>query len=166
MIEFAASNWGGLASAVGLAVSVVGLAWAIVVARGARSASRAAQKASQETSAYIAQRLQATNLERSIALIQLLKLMHRNDLWEAALEQYQTLRRMLSEIATRLPDTETESRLALTTAIRRIIATENEVDARPGSGLQPKNKERLQRRLNDIQSQLELLAGERGFDRS
>ena len=163
MMEFVATNWGGVASAVGLVVSTVGLVWAIIVARGARSASRAAQKASQETTAYIAQHLQATNLERSIALIQILKLMHRNDLWEAALEQYQSLRRMLSEIATRLPETETESRLALTTAIRRIIATENEVEARPVSGLQPKNKAKLQRRLNDIQSRLELLAGERGF---
>ncbi len=162
-MEFLTEHWGNAASVAGVVVSTVGLIWAIVVARGARSASRAAQKAAQETGFRIAQHLQATTLERSIALIQRLKLLHRLGSWEAALEQYQALRMMLNEIVARLPQGEAESRRMLVTAIRAIRDMENLVERQPDLRPGPENISRLNRRLNRIQSELESLVGAPGF---
>ena len=163
MIEFAAANWGSLASAVGLVVSAVGLTYAVVVARGARSASQAAQKASHETNVQIDRHLRATNLERAIALIQRLKLLHRLERWEAALEQYQALRVMLSEIIARSAEEETEPRRELVAAVRAVRIMENSVEGQTGLGPEPETRRLLYRRLNRIQSQLESLSSAQGF---
>ena len=163
-MEFVTGNWGALVSVVGLVVSSVGLIWAIVVARGARSASQAAQKAAQETSAYIARHLQATNLERAIALVQRLKLLHRKESWEGSLELYQMLRMMLYEIAAHFPDAEAGPRRDLAVAIQTVRNMENWVESQSSLGLLPQDKARLHRQLNEIQSGLESLASTRGFD--
>ena len=97
-MEYLADNWGSLASVTGVVVSLAGLAWAIIEARGARSASLAARAATNETRSDIARYLQAVDLQRAIALIQRIKLLHDTRRWDAALEQYQSLREMLSYI--------------------------------------------------------------------
>ena len=163
MTDFVISNWGSLASVVGLVISAVGLIWAIIIARGARLASRAAQSASQETSAQIARHLQSMNLERAIALIQRLKLLHRFERWEAALEQYQALRMMLSEILAIIPESATEPRQALHDAIQTVRIVESSVEVQSVDRLEPEAKVRLNRRLNSIQSRLESLVSAQGF---
>ncbi len=161
MIEFAASNWGGLASAAGLAVSAGGLAYAIVVARGARSASRAAQTAANETRDQIARHLQTVHLERAIGLIRVIKSLHNNNGWVAARELYQVLRTMLSEA--RCPESQTAFREKL--ANDRIIVKdiENLVDEYINQDIEDSRRANLNRQLNEIQSDLEDLANEEVF---
>ena len=102
MIDFVAANWGGLVSITGVIVSLIGLGWAIKEARGARSASQAAHTAAGETKTQIDRYLQTVDSERAIWLIQRIKLLHDVERWEAAMEQYQALRLMLSNIIARL----------------------------------------------------------------
>ena len=163
MMEFVTGNWGGLVSVVGLAVSVVGLIWAIVVARGARSASQAAHKAAREAVGQIARHLQTVDLERAIGLIQRIKLLHDIAWWEAAMEQYQALRAMLSDIIARCPEGHTERRQRLNTARMRVRSMENLVRERINQSIGDTERANLNRELNEIQSDLEELASELGF---
>jgi hypothetical protein len=106
-------NAGSWASISGVVISTVGLIATIYVAWGARSASRAAEKAATATNDRIESHLQSVDLERAIALIQRIKLLHDTERWEAALEQYQSLRMMLSDIIARSPEDQPELRINL-----------------------------------------------------
>lgn len=162
-MDFWSINWGDVATAVGVVVSLIGLGWAIKEARGARTASQAAQAAARETRKHIGQYLQATNLERAIALLQRLKLLHRLERWEAALEQYQALRMMLHEVAAHFPESEREPRRRIAFAIRTIEAMENWIESGTPQLLNAREKERLYQQLNEIQNGLESLASTRKF---
>ena len=85
-MDFLAANWGALLSGFGVIVSLVGLGWVIKEARGARSASTAAQLAANATRDRIEGYLQTVDLERTIALIQRVKLLHDTGRWDAAME--------------------------------------------------------------------------------
>ena len=159
MLEYFAGNWGGWVSALGVLVSSAGLGWAIIAARRARSASQAAQ----ETRSYIARHLQAVDLERAIALIQRIKLLHDTGRWDAAMEQYQSLRFMLSDIIARCPDEQAELRDELTAARESIRTMEDLVRERIGQSIEGPNRARLNQSLNRIQSDLERLSSDIGF---
>lgn len=163
MIEFVAANWGGLVSVLGVLVSSIGLGWAISEARRARNASQAAQDAARETRSYIARHLQAVDLERAIALIQRIKELHNGGRWQSAMEQYQPLRAMLSDIVARCPESQTEFREKLNTARRRILDAENSVRGRLAQDTDESHRTQLYRELNQIQSDLEELASAIGF---
>ena len=106
MIDFVTDNWGSLASAAGLVVSFVGIGWAIIELRRARAAAQAARAAANETRNDIARHVQAVDLERAIALIQRIKLLHDIGRWDAAMEQYQALRSILSHIIARCSESQ------------------------------------------------------------
>ena len=165
-MDFATSNWGTLTSSVGVIVSLVGLGWAIKEARGARSASQAAQKAARETNDQIARYLQTVDLERAIGLIQRIKLLHDTNRWEAAMEQYQSLRMMLSNIIARCPENHPEFREKLATARTIVRDMENFVGERIGQPIGERERSALNQPLNDIQSDLEELASGGGFGES
>ena len=96
-MDFFLDHWGSIFSVIGVVVSAGGLSWAIFEARGAKSAAI-------ETRDSIGRHLVATDLARAIGLIQRLKFLHREGYWEAALEQYQTLRAIISDIIPSLSD--------------------------------------------------------------
>jgi hypothetical protein len=154
---------GSWASISGVVISTVGLIATIIIAWGARSASRAARAAAIATNNRIENHLQAIDLERAIGLIQRIKLLHDTGWREAALEQYQSLRMMLSGIITRTPEDLTEFREKLATARAIVTTMENSVriSIRPG-GDDP-DWTLLDESLNDIQSTLEELASAMGF---
>ena len=162
-MEYLADNWGSLASVTGVVVSLAGLAWAIIEARGARSASLAARAAANETRSDIARYLQAVDLQRAIALIQRIKLLHDTGRWDAALEQYQSLREMLSYIIARCPESQAGIRDRLDSARIDVTEMENLVAEHVGQvGAEP-DTALLYRILNRIQSDLEELASDLGF---
>ena len=163
MIEFVAANWGGLVSVLGVIVSSIGLGWAISEARRARNASQAAQDAARETRSYIARHLQAVDLERAIALIQRIKLQHDTKQWDAAMEQYQSLRFMLSNIIARCPAEQAGLRDELMAARTDITKIEDSVRVSIRSGNAEPDPTELNRDLNGIQSSLEQLASAIGF---
>ena len=99
---FVIDHLGSLASVIGVIVSAVGLGWVVIVARGARSAAQAAEKATTEARDNIGRNLQLIDLERSIALIERIKLLHSIERWESALELYPVLRTMISAIIARI----------------------------------------------------------------
>ena len=166
MIEFVTGNWGSLASVVGVFVSLAGLSWAIREARRARSAAQAARVAATETRSYIARHLQVVDLERAIALIQRIKLLHEIGRWEAAMEQYHSLRVMLSDINARCSENQPELSKRLITAIRRVRQMENFVGERIGRVIEERDRSLLNRRLNRMQSDLVILASNLGFGNS
>lgn len=163
MIDFVADNWGSLASAAGLVVSFAGIGWAIIESRRARSAAQAARTAANETRNDIARHLQAVDLERAIALIQRIKLLHDIGRWEAAMEQYQLLRAMLSHIIARCSESQSGLRAGLANARTAVTGIENFVAERIGNDIEDRDRSRLNRRLNRIQSDLEELAGGMGL---
>ena len=163
LMGYLADNWGSLASVTGVVVSLAGLAWAIIEARGARSASLAARAAANETRSDIARHLQAVDLQRAIALIQRIKILHGARRWDAALEQYQSLREMLSHIIARCPESQAGIRDRLTDARTAVTDIENLVGGRIGQDIEDSDRSRLNRILNRIQSDLEELASDTGF---
>ena len=165
-MEFVIANWGSLTSAIGVIVSLVGLVWVFIEARGARTASQAAQEATRETNSQIARYLQTVDLERAIGLIQRIKLLHNTSRWEAAMEQYQSLRMMLSDIIARCPENQTEFRDELATARTIVRDMENFVGEYVGQSIGERERSILNRRLNDIQSDLEELASGAGIGHS
>ena len=162
-MEFWSTNWGDVATVIGIIVSLGGFAWAINEARGARSASQAAKEAASETRDQIASYLQTVDLQRAIGLIERIKTLHDNDRWEAAREHYQALRAMLSDVIARCPEHQTEVRGKLATARAIIRDTENFVRDRVGQEIEDQSRSQLNQSLNDIQSDLEELASAMGF---
>lgn len=162
-MELWSTTWGDVASAIGILVSLFGLGWAIREARGARSASEAAEAAAGETKDQIAHHLQAVELQRAIGLIERIKTLHDNGRWEASTEHYQTLRAMLSDIIVRCPEDQVNVREALATARVILRDIENFVRGRDGTAIPENDRPRLNRRMNDIQSDPEELASNVGF---
>ena len=157
-------NAGSWASISGAAISTVGLIATIIVAWGARSASRAARTAAIATNNSIERHLQAVDLERAIGLIQRIKLLHDIARWEAAMEQYQVLRMMLSGIIARTPEEHPEVRDRLGTARERVRRMEDFIrEEHVSLNVEDSNRANLNRELNEIQSDLEELASDLGF---
>ena len=156
-------NAGSWASISGAAISTVGLIATIIVAWGARSASRAARAAAIAANNSIARHLQAVDIERAIALIQRIKLLHDTGRWEAAMEQYQALRMMLSDIMARCSEGQGEARQGLATARADIRYLEDAVGENIGNTIDANARSRFNRSLNNVQSVLEELASDMGF---
>ena len=119
--------------------------------------------AANETRNDIARHLQAVDLERAIALIQRIKLLHDIGRWEAAMEQYQLLRSMLSHIIARSSESQSGLRAGLANARTAVTGIENFVEERIGHDIEASDRSRLNRRLNRIQGDLEELAGGMGL---
>lgn len=156
-------NAGSWASISGAAISTIGLIATIIVAWGARSASRAARAAAIATNNSIERHLQAVDVERAIGLIQRIKLLHDTGRWEAAMEQYQALRMMLSDIMARCSEDQTETRQGLAAARADIRYLEDSVRESIGNAIDASARARFNRRLNNVQSVLEELASAMGF---
>ena len=163
MMDFWSVTWGDASTVAGIIVSLVGLGWAIREARGARTASEAAEAAASETRDRISYHLQAVDLQRAIGLIERIKTLHDNDRWEASREHYQTLRAMLSDVIARCPEDQAGVREKLATARAIVGDMENFVRPRVGHAIDKHDSSRLNKSLNDIQSNLEELASSVGF---
>ena len=150
-MSFLSTNWGDVATAIGVFISLGGFIWAIWEAHGARSAA-------QEARDKIVNHLQTVDLQRAIGLIRLVKTLHDNDQWLAAREHYQTLREMLAGIITRCPDNLTELRRKLSMARQDINDMDELVEEQAGQEIGKPSRSRLNRSLNNIQSDLEQLA--------
>ena len=150
---------GSWASISGAAISTFGLIATIILAWGARSASRAAHRAANR----IENHLQSVDLARAIALIQRIKLLHDIGRWEAALEQYQSLRMMLSDIIVRSPEDQTAIREKLATARAIVTTMDNSVRGSIRQADEVSDWSSLDASLNDIQSTLEELESVLGF---
>ena len=124
MIAFFA-EWGGLISAIGVLASLVALVFAAYQAYRARSASEAARKASEQAIARLNSYLQAVDFERAIGLIQRVKILHNHGQWGSALEHYQALRSMMSNIIARLPPEQNDFLEKLTTS-RAVVRVTHE----------------------------------------
>ena len=163
-MEFFSNHWGSLFSVIGVVVSVIGLAWAILEAHGARSAAQSAERATIETRNSVRRHLVATDLERASSHIRSLKLMHREGRWEAALEQYQTLTAIISDIIIRSPGADSEIHRRLTQAKSSLYVMEYHVDqARVGGASGPDDWDRMNQDLNEILSDLDFIVGAMDF---
>lgn len=162
-MDFFLDHWGNIFSVIGVVVSVVGLSWAILEAHRARSAAQSAERATIETRDSIGRHLVTIDLERAVSLIQRLKLLHNANRWEAALEQYQTLRAIISDIIARYPELNVEVRGRLIEARASISEMENSVEEQISQTSQLDNWHRLNQSLNKIQSDLEEIASTMEF---
>ena len=162
-MEFFLDHWGNIFSVIGVVVSVVGLAWVIREARRARSAAQAAEQATIETRNSIRRHLVATDLERAIGLVQRLKSLHREGRWEVALEHYQTLRAIISDIISRHPELKDEVRERLLQARTSMSEMESDVEHQAGQESQTESWLRLNQILNEVQSDLEEIASAMEF---
>ena len=163
MFDFWETNWGDVASVVGIIVSLVGLGWAIKEAHGAKSAATAAQLAANETRDRIARHLQTVDLQRAIGLIERIKTLHDNERWQASREHYQTPRAMLSDVITRCPASDTTTREKLANSRIAIRTIEGLVSQRGSRDMSEDERSSFNRILNATQSDLEELASSIGF---
>ena len=164
MMDFWAVTWGDVATIVGIIISLGGIGWAIREARGARTASEAANAAASETRDRIARHLQTVDLQRAIGLIERIKTLHDNDRWDASTELYQTLREMLSDVIVRCPENQADGREKLMTARLTVRRMENRVRQRVSRPITEHDRSRWNRNLSVIQSDLEELASNLGFE--
>lgn len=163
MMGFWAVTWGDWATVAGILVSLVGLGWAIREARRARSASEAARSAANEAREQIAHHLQTVDLQRAIGLIERIKTLHQNELWESSTELYQSLREMLSDVIARCPASQEDLREKLTDARGIVQDIENRVRMRVSQDITHRDLFVWTEGLNHIQSVLEDLASSAGF---
>ena len=92
VMEYFLVNWGSLVSLVSLIITVIMAGIAKWRASQARASATAAETASIEARSAITRVLTIVDLERAIALVQRLKVLHREAKWEACLEHYPVLR--------------------------------------------------------------------------
>ena len=126
----------------------------------ARSAAAAAQAASQETRNAMTQTMAVVDLQRAIALVQRLKVLHRDDNWEASLEHYQPLRAMLSDINGRHQLPRPEQHTLLRAAVPQIQVMEDTLATALREGKDPAQEADYDEVLNAIQVSLERIASE------
>ena len=159
MHGFWVSNWGNWISLAGLFVSSVGLVVIFLQARKARIASQAAEKVATQTSERIARYLQAVSLERAIASVQRVKLLHRFGQWEASLEQHQILRTLITGIVSRMRPDNNQNRSVLITDQHLLRTIERAVAEQVNQGNQPNMAANFYQAVDQIQSDLESLIG-------
>ena len=162
MINFFA-QWGGFISAIGVLASLVALVFAAYQAYRARSASEASREASEQAIARLNSYLQAVDFERAIGLIQRVKILQNHGQWGSALEHYQALRSMMSDLIARLPPEQNDFREKLTTARTVVRTIEDAVQRRIRGTISDQFRARLQGQLNDVQVSLEEVASTMGF---
>lgn len=160
-MDYLLEHWGDFASLLGFAITIIGLWWAIRTAREAQKSATAAEAASVETRDAITRVLTIVDLERAIALIQHLKVLHRENKWQASLEHYQTLRAMLADIDARHPATTPELHATLREAIMQIKFIEDDVDM--AHGAEPSGARNFNEVLNTIQVNLEEIVSSAHF---
>ena len=163
MMEFWSGTWSDFGTIIGIVVSVVGLGWAIWEARGARSASIAAQDAARETREQLAHQLQRSDIQRAIGLIGRIKTLHDNSRWEGSTELYQILREMLSDVIVRCPESHSGFREKLSAWRASVGDMEDFVRRSANQEITKRQRHRLNKTLNLIQSDLEELASSVDF---
>ena len=156
-MDYFLENWGNFVGVLGVMVSAVGLWYAFKAHRAARSAKQAAEKASTETRRTVSRSRRSVDTGRAIALINRLKVLHRNRDWGYALELYQELRSTLSDIHASMPDDLAETRDAVADAIHKIREIEDEVNRALYENREPNDVPELNVILNDIQRNLQRL---------
>lgn len=156
-------NWRSFVGLLSLIITIIGFPIAIWRAIQARNSAAAAEAASKETREAIAQILNVVELQRAIAVIQRLKVLHRDSKWEASLEHYQTLRAMLADIDARYPSSTPELHTTLREAIPQIKVIEDSVDRATHEGTSPSGARNFNRVLNTLQANLEEIASSTYF---
>lgn len=164
LFQFLGAHWGDIASVVGLILACAGIGWAIKEAKKARSASEAAQCATNATRKRIAGRLRAVDFERALAVVNRLKLLHSHERWQGAIEQYEVLRTMISDILSYHLQTDAARTARLTTARLLVARMERYVEDRIEDGFDTRDRARLSRRLAEVQDALEETAATGVFD--
>lgn len=163
-VHFLSANWGDIASVLGLIIALGGFGWAIRESRKARSASEAAQQATKATRKQVAVRLRTVDFERAFAVVNRLKLLHSIERWEAAIEQYQTLRMMIGDILSYHLQADVKRTERLRTVRVLVARMERYVEGRINDGFDARDHTRLSRRLAEIQEALEQTADSEFFD--
>ena len=141
----------------GLIASIGGLIFAFLARRAAKSAEEAAERASEETRRTVSRSRRAADTGRAIALINRLKVLHRDGRWDYAFELYQELRSTLNDIHASMPDDLADIRDAISDAIHKITELEAYVNRARYESREPDDVPRLDGVLSDIQRNLERL---------
>ena len=156
-MDFIAENWIGISGLIigilGVLVGAAGL-WYAVLARRAAKASAASE---QDARQALTRTLRLVDVQEAVGLISRLKLMHRVGHWDSALELYQYLRRMLSDIHASTPENLAETRAFLSEAILSVTDLENQASRARNEHKTPENPSELDAILNEIQQHLEKL---------
>ena len=153
------NHWEGLATVLGVFLALVSLGFAVWVAHRYWSAAQKVKQDSQENERH----RRAVLLERTSSLIRQIRVLHRSKSWDEALNQYQTLRTVITDITATYRENAVEARKKLTTARLLVGQIENNIHEF-GKYKPPKQtKTRLIRRLNDVQVDMESLASDQRF---
>ena len=151
-------DWAGFGiGAAGLIASIIGVLYAYLARRAAKSAAEAAERASNETRRTVSRSRRAADTGRAIALINRLKVLHRDGGWDYALELYQELRSTLNDIQASMPDDLAEIRVAISDAIYKISELEADVNRARYENREPADVPGIDGVLSDIQRNLERL---------
>ena len=153
-VSWIESNWGSLASVLGLAVAVVGLTYAIYQIRQTRSAATAAKEAALQARSALARNLTIADLTRASERMDELKRLHRSGQWQRAMDRYPDVRRLLVEILTRHQNLPTSQQRTIQTAIGRLRAMEETVEVALRDNSNP-DLSQFNRTLSNVQAVLD-----------
>ena len=156
------ANWEAVVNIAALIFSAIGVVFSIaafIQARKARTAADASERASQKTQDSLTNILTVVDLQKAIAAIQRLKLLHREESWEACLENYQPLRSMLADIGGRQTSLTDGQTLTLKEVIPQLAEIENAVAEALRGGIDPSRAGSFDEKLNEMQIVLESLRG-------
>ncbi len=158
MLEWLRENWVDLLSFI---LTLVGLGIAFVQVKKARTAAEAASEAAKATQEALSKSLTIGDLMKAIALLEKVKIHHRADKWEVAIEWYQPIRAALADARAKYPGLQQEQIRQINSGIAQIGIMGNEVEQSLRSGrLPPANVSGIAERLNSIQSMLESLVSD------
>ena len=159
MWQFVVNNWGSLASVLGVVGGLIGIGFKVWKVRRTRVADQKAKQVAEESE----RQRRAVNLERALALIRHIRLLHRLESWDEALNQYQTLRTVIVDIAAGSPANSAEDQRKLTKVRHLVGRIETEIHGFGNHELAIQVTIRLIRRLNNVQEDLESLASDERF---
>lgn len=138
-----ATEWGNIASVLGLLVSIVGLGFSVWAVYAARGAKLAAESAAESVRARLSLFGILESLSLALAQMQELKLLQRTQDWAQVLSRYANLRVSLARICAGPVALDEREQSILSDARSALAANENRVDRALLSGKQPADPAKL-----------------------
>ena len=137
----------------GLTASIIGVVYALLARRAAKSAETAANEARNS----ISQTLCLVSAQRSLSIISRLRVLHRDQRWEAAVELYRELRTLLNDVRGMIPGDFRQHRSELDSGIGQLRIIQALAQEALAAGRDPAEFQALGETLNSIEAILESL---------
>ena len=137
------SDWGNLASIVGLGVSIVGFAFTLWSVSRSKKATQQAMEAVEKAREDIFRSNKMIDLASAMTIMEEIKRLHGVGAWHILPDRYASLRNALTCIRTSKPSLPDEHKAVIQGAIEQLRIVENKIERALASTQNPGNVPRL-----------------------